>query len=787
VAVSSVKLIVDAANAINPLKRVAKETKKVEEGVRDVNGRLHDAKGRFIGAGEGAQQASGSFKSLAGNLLKVAAAYGTLAAAQSAVRAGIQRIESERRLQSLAKGYGEVAALSNAATQASQRFGVSQTTANKAIAQVYARLRPVGVTLEDIVSTYNGFNTAARISGSTAEEASNAFTQLAQALGSGALRGDEFNSISEQVPGILTAISKQTGIAQGNLRKFAAEGGITADIVIGALKRIEVEGADQLADALKGPAQAIKDFENATEEVQVALTQDIVPQLAESFRGLAELITNLKGPIEFIGQVAANTLNQVNSLIVAATSPGAVSARRDIKGGLLPLNVQGAAELFKGTGPEGKGLKGLQEEATELAKLRRQDRKTVLLELMKNRLGAMDAQTEMPTVSIPSVSIPVLKNAKSGKGRGRGRAEKSRVDATKELLALYEKLTFSIDTISERERLLLEHKIAQQKITEQNLLPNEKKIAFLQAEQSHMESILSLEKRLANEQEQRAKKTRDAFDKAMKDEADRAQKRKEADPGFQMQKQFGELIKLENQVAAGATAIGDAFSNAFVGVISGAKSAQEGLAEMMQSVAKHFLDMATKIIAEQIAMILYGTIMKALGVSMPGGSSPGIQQALAVTPKTGAAATSTLTNFLSPRANGGPVSANTPYIVGERGPELMIPSTSGMVLSNSETRQQLTQQDSAMRSTEATRQQLNTQRNTMITNSTRETERMTEMMLSNPDPIDVRYESTVINNVEYVTAEQHRQGMAQAAERGRSLTLSALQGSVKTRKKVGLS
>ena len=34
---------------------------------------------------------------------------------------------------------------------------------------------------------------------------------------------------------------------------------------------------------------------------------------------------------------------------------------------------------------------------------------------------------------------------------------------------------------------------------------------------------------------------------------------------------------------------------------------------MMQSVAKHFLDMAAKIIAQQIAMILYGTIMKALG------------------------------------------------------------------------------------------------------------------------------------------------------------------------------
>jgi hypothetical protein len=53
-------------------------------------------------------------------------------------------------------------------------------------------------------------------------------------------------------------------------------------------------------------------------------------------------------------------------------------------------------------------------------------------------------------------------------------------------------------------------------------------------------------------------------------------------------------------------------------------------------------------------------------------------------------------------------------------------------------------------------------------------------------PIDVRYESTVINQTEYVTAEQHRKGLAQAAERGRALTLAALQNSTRTRKKVGI-
>jgi hypothetical protein len=268
-----------------------------------------------------------------------------------------------------------------------------------------------------------------------------------------------------------------------------------------------------------------------------------------------------------------------------------------------------------------------------------------------------------------------------------------------------------------------------------------------------------------------------------------------------MKKELDDLVNPINQITGAANAIGGAFSQSFTDAISGSKSAKEALADFFKNVGSYFLDMAGQIIAKMVTIAILNAVT---GLLPGGGSSPGIQRALAVTPKTGAAATSTLNNFLSPRANGGPVSANTPYIVGERGPELMVPSTSGMVLSNSETRQQLTQQGSAMRSTEATRQQLtqqgsamrsteatrqqlNTQRNTMITNSTRETERMTEMMLSNPDPIDVRYESTVINNVEYVTAEQHRQGMAQAAERGRSLTLSALQGSVKTRKKVGLS
>ena len=65
-------------------------------------------------------------------------------------------------------------------------------------------------------------------------------------------------------------------------------------------------------------------------------------------------------------------------------------------------------------------------------------------------------------------------------------------------------------------------------------------------------------------------------------------------------------------------------------------------------------------------------------------------------------------------------------------------------------------------------------------------EQQTAEAISNPAPLDVRFESQSINGVEYVTAEQHQTGMVQAAERGRALALAALQNSVKARRRVGL-
>lgn len=330
---ASVELIVEAVKAINPLRRVQQQSLKVEQRLNKTNEAARKvAQGfQFMGnrakralrdAEAGAARLGKRMGGLRGTVGKAAIAF----AAFRAVQTGIQRAESERRIKLLGERFGEYTQLQDAATQAAQKFKLSQTEANQALANAFARLRPLGVSLEDITSTFGGFRTAAVLGGATAAEASAAFTQLSQALGSGALRGDEFRSIAEQAPLVLQAISDETGIAAGELKKYAAEGLLTSDIVIKALKRIEREGAGRLAQSLDGPAAKIKEFQNATEDVQVALTESVIPELSKSFVILADIITDLKPVIKGVGDFAATVLGGIASTIERIRDPNKLSS-----------------------------------------------------------------------------------------------------------------------------------------------------------------------------------------------------------------------------------------------------------------------------------------------------------------------------------------------------------------------------------------------------------------------------------------------------------------------------
>ena len=218
-----------------------------------------------------------------------------------------------------------------------------------------------------------------------------------------------------------------------------------------------------------------------------------------------------------------------------------------------------------------------------------------------------------------------------------------------------------------------------------------------------------------------------------------------------------ELIKLTNigNIAVSvADSIGTAFSQAFQGIISGTMTAQEALASFFKSVGDAFIQMASEIIAKQITMIILQTILKALGGG--GGASP-----FAGGPATGGETNTFAYAAGAPqfRADGGSVRASTPYLVGERGPELFVPGTSGGVMSNSDLRASMGAAPGA----------------------------------SGGPVLNMSFETSTINGVEYVSRDQLEAAMAQTrrqaardgAQRGMSMTLDRLQQSPSTRKRVG--
>jgi len=287
--------------------------------------------------GRSLQGVEGQYKRLGRTVKNLAVTYLGLRTAQASLQAGIERTESVRRLTLLSRGYGELAEAQEAAAKAAKTFGLSTTQANKQFAQIYARLRPVGIGLEDIQTVFDGFNTAAKLSGTTTAEAAGSFLQLSQALGSGVLRGQEFNAIFEQTPMIIQAIARRMNVATGDVRDLAKQGKVTADIVIAALGDIKREGADQLEEALQGPAQQVQNFKNAIEDLQVVVVEEFLPSVIPLLKDITELLQNIAPLLQAFTALPVVGVGALNKFARLRNPDDEERVRENIKAGQMPF------------------------------------------------------------------------------------------------------------------------------------------------------------------------------------------------------------------------------------------------------------------------------------------------------------------------------------------------------------------------------------------------------------------------------------------------------------------
>lgn len=298
-------------------------------------------------------------------------------------------------------------------------------------------------------------------------------------------------------------------------------------------------------------------------------------------------------------------------------------------------------------------------------------------------------------------------------------------------------------------------------------------------------AILEAEARGASaDQVDRLRKSLDAIrgeGKAAEDEAKKGKTTKERlqEAADEARARLTELINPVNVIKTAAAGIGDAFAQSFEGIVSGAMTAQEALANFFKSIGDMFVQMAAKIIAEMITMY---TIKAILGLFGNGGTFGQGTTTTTTTTATGYAANGAMfSNGIAKFAAGGAfgnsiVSTPTLFkfadggttnlgVMGEAGPEAIMP---------------LRRNSSGRLGVEAS--------------GLRDAMGAAPGSSGSTPVLNMSFETTSIGGVEYVSrdqleaamAETRRQATRDGAKRGMSMTLDRIQQSPQTRSRIGI-
>ncbi|HAV3159333.1 TPA: tape measure protein, partial [Acinetobacter baumannii] len=159
------------------------------------------------------------------------------------VGAAISKMDTYTGLQNRLKLVTNNQAELNKATEDTFQIAQKTYSAWDSVLQVYQRFsdnaKTLNLTMDDTARLTETVSKAVAISGASAEAADAALVQFGQALASGTLRGEELNSVMEQTPALAKAIAQGMGITVGELRSVAAEGKITSQEIVKALKNVQ--------------------------------------------------------------------------------------------------------------------------------------------------------------------------------------------------------------------------------------------------------------------------------------------------------------------------------------------------------------------------------------------------------------------------------------------------------------------------------------------------------------------------------------------------------------------
>ena len=620
---------------------------------------------------QGVQRQTNQLQNAFGGLRTAIAGIGIGFLAKQTVFAAANFEKLNQRLKLLTAENGNFEASLDLAREAQQKFGLSTAESLQAVTQLTARLAPLGVSFEEITAVMMGFNTAAITSGASADEQRNAMIQLTQALGSGVLRGDEFNSISEQMNTILPAVAKVMGVQTGELRKMAAQGLITKDVMIEAFELIASESGGMLKELIKNdPTMVFKVLGNEVEALSISIGRLLAPVVLDATRLLTKLVTELTSFLESeAGQVTL-------AFVGIAAGVKALSIAIPVVVGTLSTFIVQAQVTAASSVLASTGLKGMA--ASSFIAAGGISKATIALTAFKVALAKTGIG--LAVIAFGALATEILKVINAQKEFNRVLEEGS-VAQTKALIE---------ET---------EEKIA--KLTES--LKNKNVVTDFFAEILHGAGSTNMATHEIGILEEKLEKLKNRLNEAGFEEMDRqaqstAKALKEQNKGLaknlEINAEVSELQKLEKEHQLAIAEIIEKH-----GVVRG----QELILLQNQNLELKKQELQQKRIQEEAERIK--GIFKEIGNDIATGISDALVDAIQGTRSLADAARSIINDLatsllrlgvntllkrsfggifsdLPGLANGGPASAGRSYLVGERGPEIFTPKSSGTVIPN---------------------------------------------------------------------------------------------------------
>ena len=746
----------------------------------------------------------------------------TLQYADAAARAAAEQLRFEQALQGITFGDDYRKALQSV-SDLSDQFQVDIGETTKQFTKLTAATSANGISIEETEKVYAGLAAANVALGGDAERLQGILLATSQVFSKGKVQAEELRGqIGERLSGAFALFAQSMNKTPAQLDALLNKGEVTVEDFVNFTTTLFERFGNRASEMIQSPANAGQRLEKALGDLQRnvgtllapvgAAFQDIFTGIVTAIDRAAVALNNflgigtegainktqgeLDGAVERVLRFQAQVDegkggNRAKQNLTTARSDmnAAIDKLQELKAkqkGLAPtaptrpLDTQQDNDKGSGTQP----AEPVDTTARTRVAIQLQN-ELLRIEREKFDLIGQEASLEQFALERQKLKAQLVNDLaliKQSNITAESKLEESelrRIEHQTDLAALANKEQ--------------EYKIAQKKAFEDQVTELQRGIELESATSDEMRRQLELKHALLDLEGQdltpERKKELEELLKKRKALADR-----NADPIFQYMTQLKNSINdTRGQIASLARTIeselASAMTSAVTGLIDGTTTVEEALSSMLKNIGKAFIEMAMKILAQKAILAILtavfggGNLMGGKGYYDPfnglGTAGPNFGLAL-----------------------GGPVTPKKPYLVGETGPELFIPSESGIIGTNAMFDAAAGAIKSGASSTSpedaeneggfdnpfaAAASALVNTNNTVQSSKVVEMQMAQNAAIENPEPIDVRFQSTVINNVSYVSVEEFQAGMTQTANRARSMTLKDLRNKPSTRRSTGVA